>query len=327
MDFVSFVPYVPLRTLYLYHIQMKLSIHFFFIRVILSLFGITLCGFLAMKYIGWIQLPCSSEICTQLEKDPIQKILPLPVFGLVYYCVQIWASFRVENSLGRQVLSGMGAILSVGFTLYASQKYDGVCPYCFASAVCCLSLLVYDLLPVKLEKEFGWRHWIFAVGVSFGLLGVLIFTQARSTIQLQRLRLTDKYLSERAVAVSHSEWIAFVDLECSTCRRLLENMNQRQLHFSVVMVTHRNEFSVAQSLGFYSQRSIEGRSKYLRQILRSPSLPLSAVERTFGKISPDARQRLEEDRRLAAEIDVRATPVVIRRDGSGWKKVALDQLL
>jgi uncharacterized membrane protein len=298
-----------------------------FIRHFFTFIGLWNSLALFVKHLDLVELPCASQICAQLEKDPINRIIPLPFLGLGLYTLQFLISLSPTEIKGGKVLSGCAAVTSASLTLYASQKYNGVCPYCICSAVCCLGIYITDQLNALKTTKIDPQRMLIASIIATVTFGGLVYSQEKSTANISRLTVSETFLTDRALSSAPTKRIVFVDFECTTCRTLLRKIVGSPVATSIVMVTHDNEFSIAESLGFHTQISPETRRSLIRKVIDSPSLPLHSVERLFGAVTPAARFKLSEDTELTKRLEIRATPVVIERKGSKWELVPFNQLL
>jgi uncharacterized membrane protein len=317
-------------------------------------FGLGECIRMTWLEYGGNPLPCRSNVCLMLEKDPLSHPLgvPMPLIGIAYYaalvlglCVWMVLDKRLVKVFTVTV-STLGALISIGLVSYTFMKAHGFCPWCTASAIA--SVIAFALLLLierPLPKAVGARSLAAGLPLGLALAMGLVASLERAERDtgldlgvLGSLSVAQLYPPNRNVAPSiptaKKRLVMFADLGCGTCRRTLRELREKGLGLNTDLrfVKPMTDYGREAALTYLSAKTDAERTTVISEVLEDDSRtiePLLRLRTRMGIDSgmPDAIRSLLRDNELADRLHIEAAPVLIEWKGQNPQPTTLSDAI
>ncbi len=342
------------------------------LRGVLPAAGLYAAGVLTLAYWRGFSVPCGESAgCELVAKSAIAAPggIPIALVGVVAYLFLLVCGFvsfgasrssRIFQSLGYAV-AAVGAVVSVGLTLYSVRVIGATCRWCLASTmVFCLTLIVYaisaswDGAASRLLRT-GARLLI--VCVTLLTVEAIFFTEnaieyaapivnTRVLTVMAKEDLTPKRSPVLGDAKADYTVVFFGDLQCRTCKEALPLIAKEiqatphtrlvYRYFPLRIHDYAKEAAIAaegakKTVGFwpfvwklYSDPHYLNEI-YLRDVERWARLDGNVVDGVYQ--DPGAEQVVDNDHALGQRLGIKETPTIIIVQGNTMKAVSYKKAL
>ncbi len=345
------------------------------LRGLLPAAGLYPAGVLTLSYFEGINVPCGESAgCELVSKSAIAAPggIPIALVGSLAYLALVICGYAglgrssaapVFRSIG-YVLSGVGALVSVGLTIYSVRVIGATCRWCLASTIIfCLTLILYSVSASMSQpiSDLATRLGRFLVvwcafGCGTAIIAATHFMQndppAINARVLGNTKLED-LIPDRAPSLGdkHGDFIVvfFGDLQCRTCKEALPKIAKEVEATPRTRLVYRyfplsfHDFAKEAAIAAESSRKTVGFWPFVWKLYSNPDYLnhdwLRKTERWAkledkivgdGFVDDAAKQQVESDHTFGTHLGVKGTPTILIIEGKKVTalsyKVALDRI-